>query len=438
MIAAFIQKYRWMIIPALVAIITGAGIVVMPPFSDDLGYMMPFRDIILNGDGDWWNSVCESVDFRYHYDNPRIANVVMILIAAFPRVIPAIISIIALAYIFYAGIRFADIRHRPILTALFIASIIVFFPWVDQLYLIDFQLNYLWATALSLGCILSWYNSKIKRAFSFLLGVFVASWHEGFGIPLAFTLAGLLILYPRFRVRSNLYNLTGLITGSLYLISSPGFLKNACAYFENRAAILYPFAVPAIIFVLTWLFMIFRPQHRKICLNSRAALSAALSLSGTAMMLIYPTGPRSGALGITFGCLGAIYLWSDLKWVKPIGQRASKIAISIIYGLIFIHLIYVDLIAVRISHETRQALEAYRQCPDTPHFIGMTLREEAPLICMQKPYYGLLAHYSTVGAFNRFYGIDQKPIMIIPKAAICSSTVKAIQGSAKIESQTEF
>ncbi|MDO4319106.1 MAG: hypothetical protein Q4C34_00895 [Bacteroidales bacterium] len=429
-----LRQYSWMILPAITAFLAGIGFIAMPPLSDDLGYMMPFRDMILNGNGDWWHSVCESVSYRYYNDNPRLANVIMILIAVLPRAIPGIISMIALATVFYIGIKWASLQNKPITASLWTASIIVFFPWIDQLYLINFQLNYLWATALALICIFNWYNTHLKAWQSFLVGLIVAVWHEGFGIPLTITIAGLLMLYRDMRTRYNILNLTGLLIGTLYLIVSPGFLNNTWAYFENRSAILYPFAIPTVVFVLTWLFMVTKKEYRHICMDSHVAAGAALSLLGTIMMLMFPTGPRSGSLGITLACLSSVYLWANLKGFRC-SRRSGMIILALINAIIFIHLIFVDYIAIKINRETRQAIEAYRAQPSEPHFVGMTLREDSPYICLQKPYYGLLAHYGNVNVFNRFYGFDGMPIMTIPKSAVNYKSSVFIPGSAMIENR---
>lgn len=431
----YIRKYYWLILSVLTAVIAGIGFIAMPPLSDDLGYMMPFRDIILYGTGDWWDSVCHAVDYRYHYDNPRVANMVMTLIAVLPRVIPGIISAIALAYILCAGIRLTSVQHRPLLISLYIASFIVFFPWIDQLYLINFQLNYLWSTALALACVSNWYNHNIKSLWSFLLGAFVSVWHEGFGIPLLITLAALIILYRGMRSRSNFYGLAGLLAGTLYMILSPGFLINTWAYFENRSYILYPFAIPAVLFIITWLAMVIRPSYRKRCLDSHTAALAALSLSGTVMMLLFPTGPRTGALGVTFGCIGSVYLWAAIKRKGRISHIVSLIVSALICALVLAHLTAVGVIAIKINRETAQTLDAYRSAPSAPHFVSMTLREDAPVICMQKPYYDLLAHCGNVNVFNKFYGIDDQPIMAIPKSAIDYKSYAIISGSAMIESR---
>ena len=52
-----------------VAVAVGAGFLLMPPFSDDLVYMMPFRDYIRHGNGDWFGLVRATISAHYIYES---------------------------------------------------------------------------------------------------------------------------------------------------------------------------------------------------------------------------------------------------------------------------------------------------------------------------------------------------------------------------------
>lgn len=234
-----------------------------------------------------------------------------------PEWVVGIISSICIFLILNIGAIIGNFKNSLALNSIYIFLFASIFPWVDQLYLRAFQINYIWSTALRLCVIYRFLYCKdsfsgITLSFCIVLGF----WHEGFSACVLGTLVMLTIFIREYRKKYNFAYLVGIIPELLTL--GIIHIKNGAAnYFYNCYSILYIFIIPIIVFVLLWIitFLSTLPKtsrkkamravlHEKITSPVYIALLCFCIFSG--FLLIYiPTGPQTGSLGIIAAVIGS-------------------------------------------------------------------------------------------------------------------------------------
>lgn len=416
----------------IIAIATGIGFYLFPSISDDLGYIIHLDDWV-KGKSDWWRCVYDSAVWRYWNNNGRIANVVMIILAKAPKIIPILVSTLSVWAILWYGCKIGRFANRTMLTALWITGFTCLYPWIDQMYLIDFQINYLWTTALSLFILKRWLTDAGNSTVTIICCFIIGFWHEAFAGGLLFTIICLMILYPSFRSKRNLLCVISFLPGIAYLYY-PRIGETPMAFFSTRSIMVYAFMLPLIIMAILWLITLSKERIRKICFRPDIVALSLLAVSGCMLMAIIKVGPRAGSLGIVASLIGSCALLSHMPLTKR--HRIAGIILSVLlYVFTSIHLLAVDIQCYKAGQYTDYVLNEYSAAPDKTIFTDMTLREQAPLICLQKPYYGWFSHFSTTSVFRGFYGIDHKPLRVVPKALETYSSDKSrkIEGSADLE-----
>lgn len=416
----------WAIIIMIVTSVAIAlGFVWFPAIGDDIGYMGSFKNYIVNGKPFDPSGITESISIRYQNDNARLANVVMTFLAPLPRAIGAWLSVVALVAVFWIGSKLGSFTTRPWPLILFIAGVVFCCPWIDQLYLIDFQLNYLWASALMLWLLISWLKESSAIGL-FFLGLVVGVWHEGFGLPAA---AGIFVSTLLFRQNRSLAKtaaaLSGLAIGLAYLYFSPAMqnrLPGLNGYFSGRMIMVIPFAIPTVIYIVALVIRKMRHKNPDIV----DVLMATVSLSSVAIMLWFEMGSRVGMPAVICSLIGLI---------KFIPDSPKRLIPAVILGAFtLIHIIAVDIVCLKLKRETEAVIALYRSNPRETIFSPMTSRGDVPLICMLKPYFDWFAHEKPAKFFSDFYGKTKDPIMVVPEAIADYDPEKAsrVDGDAQI------
>lgn len=426
------RRYVSIIISILISLGIGIGLFFFPAISDDIGYMLPFKDYINGLSNDLWTPTFRSIVSRYQGDNARFANVFMILFSPWPRWIPQFISILAVFVIIYTGAKIGEFEKRLEIYTLYISSFLIFYPWIDQLYLVDFQLNYIWSTGLALIIVYRWlkfFNSF--SWFTFLLCLFVGFWHEAFAGGLSVASVVLIILFKKFRISYQISYTLAFLPGIFYLMY-PRFGGPIWFYFSTRVSILLFMGLPLLTFCIIWIIGSLILSKQKRMLNPLFITLLALGFSGVGFMIVFPLGPRTGALGI-IACL--IGICAALNCLFPRVKRSVSVSLTIVFSVFIItHVFAVDYQCYKAFYYTRETIELYKENPQKTHFVDMAMRSHAPIICFQKPYYDWFGHYKTVSMFNSLYGYDDEPFMVAPKELenVDISLCKPIQGTSGI------
>ena len=145
----------------------GVFFIGMPKFMDDYWYMMHLRPwfesqgIVYpeNGGnifkaGIPWEAILDTWYEHYEEDNIRLGNLVAPILLLFPKWIGSGICLACLVYSIIVGLGLTGIdwrNSRLVPVALFLCTF--FMPWRDHLGALDYQLNYIVPTAISIGLI---------------------------------------------------------------------------------------------------------------------------------------------------------------------------------------------------------------------------------------------------------------------------------------------
>ena len=417
---------RPLLIATLTAIAIAIGLALFPAISDDLWFTLDFRDGI-NSASDFLSRALNSIIIRCKGDNARLANMIMVLCIPLPRIIPIAISAAATFLILLTGASLANCLSRPVVFPLWITLFLILFPWIDQLYILDFQMNYIWGTALSLTLLHLMLSPAPKLKLLIPTAILTGFWHEGFSGPILFLSILLFIIY-----RSRKYILTALLLlPGLITLCIPKFSNFAYATFSTRISVITVFLIPLLLFIILLTINLLRSKTRTRLNPALTTSLLFLSLSSCTFMYLYPLGPRTGTLGITTSLIGICYL------IPPLPKKLKNLRIPtaiLLYALIIIHLTLVDLQCARAGETTRKVIRTYQSQPLSTQYADLTLRPEAPLLCFQKPYYDWFAHLTTTTAFTLSYGSPDTPLRVVPAPFLTFTPEKSqpIPGTARL------
>lgn len=388
------------------SILIGLGFMFMPLFNDDAAYNIPWRNMLEGGVLDIGATARECIQNHYNLDTARICNILMVFNVFIPHWLFQLVSTLAVGFILWIGAKMGGFMRSPARFTLWTALFVFAFPWIDQLYLIDFQLNYLWSTAMSLWLLYLVLSHKGKAAWMFLFGLFAGLWHEGFGGSMICAVGALLILFPEYRTRRTFAVLFGLIIGVVY-VYLPRIGDAARNSYAGREGILYPFLLPTIFFFVLWIWRTVK-GHTKFLLPLPTAL-AIIALSAMGLMLHIPVGPRTCAFGLTTSLIGIAMYMPSCHY--PVLRKIFTIATL---TLVAVHLIVVDKICFISGRETSHVIEEYRKTPQNTIFSSLPLRTESPLMALQKPYYEWFVHSDNNDVMTALYGINGQRIKVAP------------------------
>lgn len=407
----------------LVAVGVAVGMAWFPAIGDDLKFMSALATGPDGTSSSVKDALVRGLDFWLANDNLRISNLLAIYLLWFPRAVTALLTGIAVWAIMKVGTRLAGTSGNVLLSIVLTALFLVAYPWADQLYLVDFQINYIWPTAISLWIVLKLTERGGGRPVLVAVACFVLGWmHEAFAVGIAGLICMLMLLSDRFRSPRHYVWLACLLPG-LVTIAARQLAEFNGMYFATRRGILALYALPAAAFVLmAGVYFIRGIRSRKGCgvRPDRTVLLSLLFLAvtETAVMLAIPTGPRTGALGVIASVIGVCCLLRAFPTPRFLRVRVNRICVSaVLTAMIFIHIVMVDIECFKAYGMTRHVVREYIDDPDRPIFVDMTLRPEASVWCLQKPYYDWFGHSRSVKLFRDFYGGPQaKPLRVLPSA----------------------
>ncbi len=411
------MKRELYIATTIITILIGIGLALMPAFSDDILFSFPYRDYLLHGKPFEWRSIWDGWCFIYLHNVTRLSNMVAGVLLAMPRWVAAIFSSLALFYVYIKGLQFAKADTSRYKIAIWLAYIVFCLPWVDQLYLIDFQTNYIWSAALSLYITLAFYHRHDSHpALLFIIAIILGGWHEGFSAPIFASIIAVAWIYKEYRTRSTAIILIGLAIGMVFLATAPSFTLIPSPYFGKRPWMIYPYLFPMLIAGSYAIYAHYRHRLSRQLLIKVLVLMIPSVLSAF-LMLYSMQGSRVGTLSIVFSGITLLLL------TPQYGKHT--ITSLLIYALMVAHLLAVDYQAYKAHIGTEKVLADHLAHLGETTYSDMVLREDAPWYCLQKPYYGWFNHSSTMTLFDYFYNPRGYAFDVVPSALKEFSTKKA-------------
>lgn len=424
-----------------VAVLVGVGLAIFPATGDDLHLSWPWRRWLAWGEGPDWDAVSDFAVWFFGNENRRLANFVMMALAALPRWVGGMLSGAAVGYIVYRGARLADISRRPLALSVWTAAVVLGLPWYDQLYLTDFQLNYTWAAAIMLA-----YASRLLKADTgrrgrvpalFGLALLLGVWHEGFGVPCLLATATVAVCYGRRRTPATMAALTGLALGSAFLMITPTMVATmsqaggpGARYFSGHLSrLVYPYlAVGVAYFVALAAMSVARRRivpWRPDCTFASVVIAASWTIT-----CVTATGPRAFTPGLVFAWLGLVASATNRR--RRPGRLSTAVAASV-FAFLAVHLACVDVVCARLRDEYRQTIAAWRDDPQATAFVPMTRRNDVPWLCVWKPHYNIFSHYGPVSQISRYYFDTDTVRLAVPEqlAGYTPQKAETIPGDAR-------
>lgn len=226
----------------IVLFVVGIGIfmLVTPKYADDLWFLnesaewMKERGVTFADDGVNvlryglpLDNIYETIKIHQNGDTGRMANIAAIPALMLPKWAASSLPLIMWCFAMWFSFRIARVSLKDFkLISFALIYWTVMIPWPQHFGIIMYQSGYIVSSGLAL--ILSFYilnpvRSLGGRALIFLLSLLVGTWHEGFSVPIAVSIAGCMIIFPNRRNSTNLIILILICTGLLSMAVAPGF-----------------------------------------------------------------------------------------------------------------------------------------------------------------------------------------------------------------------
>lgn len=297
----------------LVACVHAAMSWLTPPQYDDLGFISIYRsyaggstDFSLEALGSFFQELRQN-------DNSRLANLLAPFSTLFtpwreifPLVTGAVTAlIVALAVSLCrvgAGLRF---RYAVVL----LAMITLLLPWRNSLFVADYSLNYVYASAVTLAYVwvmsVKWRALRKPWAFAgaLLLAALAGVWHEGFAVP---ALAGFAVMWLDRRTRPQGWRwlaVTGVYAlAAAWIVLCPGIFGRVDREVGERigamdwkvAVDLFPLLMLTGTALLLTTFRAGRRWMAAALADGAFTVLATASLAGAMLSLVVAHTPRTG------------------------------------------------------------------------------------------------------------------------------------------------
>ena len=254
---------------------------------------------------------------------------------------------------------------------------------MEQLYVFDFQVAYLWGAAFAIVLTYMLLADKGGTVAITLMALLVGVWQESYGLPLFVGTVGLFIFYPEYRSRRTILVATALLAGLIWLYLAPGGLSYRSSYTKPilfRFQITLPYLLPSIIATG---IVIYRMSRKQIISPTLLFLSAGALTSGIVMMY--------AMYGIRVGMWSAMAGWAAILMqirLLKLPHCWKLTAGGAVLALVAVHLVCVDRICYEQGRDYDKMVSQFRNDGDSYIYTDVHLRTKAPLLCLQKPYFG--------------------------------------------------
>lgn len=412
-------KYSVSCATGTLAALLAIGFALMPWLGDDLLYRMPYREYFVEGGAFDMSAVLGHIRYLYLENSPRLANILMIGLQFLPQWICGLLSGLACWITIYYSLRLVGAQNSVVIAMLFGALFVFLMPWVDQMYLFDFQLNYLWTGAVMVVYLyLLTGGGRFEKAFA-MSALILGFMNESCGFPAWLATVLLIVAFPSMRSERCYVALALLTVGLAFLYLAPGmqsYRSSGWHPFATRSSIVLVFCLPALAYLSV---LIFRSIVRRSCgLDRVDAALALIALSGMLLMWFSQMGPRVGWASVLASICGLC------RCLVPYAGRLGLVSV-VLFVFSCVHLVLVDWMVWLERATYDEVVWKYRYSPTRPIYVDFTLREEAPVLAMQKPYYDYFAHYKSVLLFSKFWRKGAPVAIVLPFSLYDFSASKA-------------
>ena len=251
---------------ALMAVLYALLSYLTPLYLDDWSFMAVWRDDVDGGYTFSWRTWGDYFRYIRGFDNGRIANALSpfsTMFSPWKEIFPVLTGIcVAISAVLVQ--KFATGRLSIPALALTWVLMIVGLPWIDTIFVRDYSLNYIWASAVTL--IFLWLLNAVSHGRKLLvpaivMAVIAGGWHEGFSSA---TLCGLalLVIIRKFRLPWKFYAVTVIyLFSDILFMLSPGLVRRAAAavtandhsmvHMRTAAIIIFDIFLAAILIILS-------------------------------------------------------------------------------------------------------------------------------------------------------------------------------------------
>ncbi len=355
----------------------------------------------------------EMLDHIRH-DNARLCNILFCILVYLPRWITATVTAALCTWLLralarLAGIGRADWQKTVWLCAMFAMAL----PWVEHLFTLCFQLNYLWsmAGAAWIACRVL-FGRPLHPVLAFAVGLLFGAWHEGFSVPVFAGLCALAVCFPsRFRRRDTAAMLAGMAIGIAWLAFCPAALYRGeggtrlSEPYYWLLSLRYNFLI--CIYFILWLAALARRKTRAGALTPLSVFTATCCAVSYLIGVYAAFGMRPGMCGEMFAIAGILRLWPAES-----GSRV-RVALSGLMGIFLIaHLAVASAMTFRVRGEYDTLYKQYRRSTDGRVFTRLTSDLEAPLLALGKP---LFLYQESLLCQGLTHSSVSKPLLPVPE-----------------------
>lgn len=361
----------------------------MFPYAFDDYTYMGFLGIDENGlpDSIDWGNFYDCFIHNKQSDNLRLANMSAVFALAAPKWIIGLASAVLFSFsIILGGKTVGFTKNNGVAISILSALLILVLPWWEGIVAVDYQLNYIWATALfALDIWLFLRDRHLQWFMGAILGLLLGIWHEGFSAPALIAMIFVAAVWKRFRNPGRLAMIFGIGLGTAFLLWVPGMRlrfanhPDSISYYDVSRTILAlsPIAVFFLLSIISWL------SGKRDIIKSPVwtMLSIICIVSGT--MKFLQDDFRVCWAGLFTACIGCVWLAGILT--RRINQAYKLTAGSASLLLIVLNLTFADIESFRERNVVRQVIEAIRNGKETLYVNGLKTFNNAPLLAWGKP-----------------------------------------------------
>ena len=378
------------------------------------------------------------------YDNSRIANQLAPIFGLMQpwKNLFAILTGLLCGSIALLILRFANLnRNKALAFSSVWLLMLVALPWRNSILVMDYALNYIFSTFVTLLFLLMmirrWRKGVARRVAMMLFAIVAGGFHEGFAFPSICGL-GVFILTRRFRLNAGWW-----MTFALYIISalwfalSPGILARVGRELTEQALSvpLYKYLADlwlTIIVCATLAFYCVRKGFREVMKDETLVVFSVIMIVGALLSIIVEHTGRTAFWPEI--CAIIIMLRLSKSYIERLGTRIAIVTALIcdglltaqnIYSLSWIKRIYDEnekIMAILFPGGKGESIRAYgysnlqKECsgdiPSGTVFMDIIMPEQMPLATLYIPLKSLWVTGFQYQTLNGMY--NPRKIAIVP------------------------
>ena len=359
-----------------------------PTALDDYMFLNGMKEqaIAAGHPGSLWHGLWGEAVNRYYEDNGRLANTVFPSMLLVPRIIPVVISIAAFIVTYILIIK---LSHAKSLFLFCVATfgVCVLMPWHDNLFVLMYQINYVWTGALMLVALYLFLDRRKHSAgLSFTAGLILGLSHEGFTIPLLCAALAIIMIKRHSLNTTRIALIAGMIAGTIWIVSAPATWTKSAILAQQDAGRLSLLRVEWLYYLYIMIWIVCAVQRRTrvhamsdlalICLIA-GAMVIPFHIFSYRMRAIYPL--------CMLAIIGLTYLGQQLPR-HPISNILKNSLIIIACAFLAVHLSLAAVYIFKLHAETSVQIDIQEQnaSRDTTLFVPLKYDYQLPWLTLCK------------------------------------------------------